>query len=165
MFLSLTYSLSPTIAPFSEGQKDVEKYRRTCAERERKSLELRGKEATVQRLEEKARTLETRLMESKSFDLERLAHLDMEEYLEDCKARRRQSLVVRAKEQRRHARWLQLEKERELEDRSRRTRDQAWDRRYMDLAKQRERAALAMDALRDAGCKISGNPFADVLDI
>jgi hypothetical protein len=55
------------------------------------------------------------------------------------------------------------EQERKLEETSKHIHHMAWDRRHTELAKQNERARVAMNALRDAGCLIKSNPVADLL--
>ena len=44
------------------------------------------------------------------------------------------------------------------------TRDRAMDRRYMEKARQEERARIALDAIRHAHCTFVVNPFAGLLD-
>lgn len=89
--------------------------------------------------------------------------MDVEEYLKDCKKRRRKSLAFRAKEKRRHAEWQRRAQEKEIEERQKSGHLQSLDYQYMALAQQQERARIAMDALRSAGCTIKGNPFGDLL--
>ena len=103
-------------------------------------------------------------VEHNQFELESLARFDVQEYIKDCKERRRLSLVFRAKEKRRHAEWKKKEEEREIEERSRDANYRAMDQRYVRLAQQKERARMAVDALRGMGCSIKGNPFAGLLD-
>jgi len=146
----------------SADQKDVEAYRRQCAERDRTSLEYRRKEARKQRLEEEERLLEQQQLDAAAFQLDSLARSDVEEYLQDCRQRRRMSLALRAKEKRRHAKWQCHKREKEIEQQSRNVRDRLIDRRYVELARQQERAKIAMDAIKHAGC--SFNPFSGVLD-
>jgi hypothetical protein len=102
-------------------------------------------------------------LDETNFKLDSLARVDVEEYLKDCKKSRRKSLACRAKEKRGHFEWKRQEQERKLEETSKHINHMAWDRRHIELAKQKERARVAMDALRDAGCLIQGNPFADLL--
>ena len=148
----------------SECQKDVENYKKQCDERNRKSLQLRGKEKTVQRMEEDVRRLEQLDAEHKGFELDSLALTDVEEYIKDCQKRRRKSLACRAKEKRRHAEWKRQQEEKELEEQVRTTRYRTLDRQQQELARQKERARTAMDALLAAGCSLKGNPFAGLLD-
>jgi hypothetical protein len=104
-------------------------------------------------------------VEHQNYELESLAQVDVEEYIKDCKQRRRLSLAFRAKEKRHHADWKRREKERQIQEHSRDANDRAMDRRYVQLAEQKERARVALDALRDIGCSFNGNPFADLLEI
>jgi hypothetical protein len=149
----------------SECQKDVENYNKQCDERDRKSLQFRGKEKTVQRLEDDSRRLEQVDANHKGFELDSLARKDVEEYVKDCKKRRRKSLACRAKEKRRHAEWKREQEEKELEEQVRSTRYRTLDRQQQELARQKERARMAMDALLAAGCSLKGNPFAGLLDM
>jgi len=97
-------------------------------------------------------------------DLETLARGDVEEYVNDCKKRRRQSLAQRAKESRQHLQWNKKQLAADRERKSRHTRNMGLDRRYVELAKQKERARIALDALRHAKCTFStSNPFGSLL--
>lgn len=162
-FDSFAHTLNCPIA--CTGQKDVEKYKKRVAERQRKSLAFRGKESTVQRMEAGKRHQQQVAVEHQNFELESLAQVDVEEYIKDCKQRRRLSLAFRAKEKRHHADWKRREKERQIQEHTRDVNDGAMDRRYVQLAGQKERARLAVNALRDIGCSFSGNPFADLLEM
>lgn len=146
------------------GREDVQQYKQDCAARDRASLCFRRKEAQIQRLEEENERDIQRELDQKTRELDDAARRDVNQYLEDCKKRRRMSLALRAKEKRHHAQWKKAQEESEREDRSRDARDQAMDRRYVELAKQQERARIAMDAIRHGGCTFSGNPFAAILE-
>ena len=92
--------------------------------------------------------------------LETLARTDVEEYVQDCKRRRRLSLAQRAKESRHHEEWKKKKAEQERATRARHTRNMGIDRRAMELAREKERAKNALNALRHAKCTFStGNPF------
>ena len=145
------------------GQKDVENYQKEVAQQKRNSLEYRGKEFSLQRMESNSRRQKQVEIEHQNFELETQARFDVEEYIKDCKSRRRLSLAFRAKEKRRHAEWKRQEKERQIEESSRDANYRAMDQRYILLAQQKERARMAVNALRDIGCSIQGNPFADLL--
>ena len=148
---------------FTTGQKDVENYQKEVAQQKRNSLEYRGKEFSLQRMESNSRRQKQVEIEHQNFELETQARFDVEEYIKDCKSRRRLSLAFRAKEKRRHAEWKRQEKERQIEESSRDANYRAMDQRYILLAQQKERARMAVNALRDIGCSIQGNPFADLL--
>jgi chromosome segregation ATPase len=145
------------------GQKDVESYKQECEEKSRKSLEFRGKEKKMQRLEQFNEEVKEKEVGHINFELDSLARVDVEEYMKACKRRRRKSLAFRAKEKRRHADWRCLQKEKELEERSRTAHFQSLNAQHTALAMQKERAQAAVDALLSAGCSIKGNPFGDVL--
>lgn len=115
-------------------------------------------------MEEENRKGEQRQVDQMNLALEAEARGDVEEYLQDCKVRRRMSLALRAKEKRRHKEWREREAERKRLQQSRDTRDHAMDRRYMEMARQEERARIALDAIRHAHCTFATNPFAGLLD-
>lgn len=142
-------------------QKDVEGYRKDCAERDRTSFEYRRKEARIQRLEEEEQLLEQQQADAATFQLDTLAQTDVDDYLKECQNRRRLSLAFRAKEKRHHAHWKKEKTEQKREERSRDVRGRLMDQRYVELALQQERAQIAIDAIRHAGC--SFNPFSGVL--
>ncbi len=98
-------------------------------------------------------------------ELETLARSDVEEYIKDCKKRRRMSLAVRAKEHRNHLQWKRRQAQNEFEEKSRISKNAALDRKYVELAKEKERARIALDALKHAKCTFStSNPFGGLLD-
>ena len=145
---------------------DVEVYRTGCAERDRKSLEYRSKEARAQRIQEEERLLKQQERNEQGFALELEANRDVEEYVHQCKLRRRMSLAFRAKEKRRHAQWKQEQWEIELHEHSRLVHNRLLDQRHMELAAQQERAKSALIALQHGHAFGSGtgiNPFATLL--
>lgn len=145
------------------GLSDVENYRKEVAAKMRKSLQFRGKESTMRRLDAENERRKVLSKEHQTFELDSLARLDVEEYLKECKQRRRKSLAFRAKESRRHAEWKLQQHSKDIERRHESAQLQALDYQCMALAEQHERARIAMDALRSAGCKIKGNPFVELL--
>jgi len=149
------------------SQRDVELYKKKCAERDRASLSYRGKELQLQHLEAEKDRQEEYEIHQEQRALETEARGDVEEYLKDCKKRRRLSLAFRAKERGRHAKWVQQKTNEERTRRSRHTKNMALDQRYVELAKEKERAETAINALRHAGCSFSSlpmNPFAPLLE-
>ena len=132
----------------STNHKHVENYRKQCAARDRASLEYRRKEARVQRIQEQERHVVQEEIESKNFALETQAQRDVEEYLKECRRRRRLSLAFRAKEKRRHGEWRREQAERELQEQSRQVRHRLEDQRTADLARQNERARIVVNAVR-----------------
>ena len=96
--------------------------------------------------------------------LEDSSRLDVLEYVEECKMRRRLSLAYRANEKRRHREWERQKMEEEREQIHCNTKLASLDRKYEELAKQKERACIALDALRHAGCSFNVNPFAALLE-
>ena len=148
----------------SDCQKDVEEFKRKCSERDRSSFIYRGKELQIQKMElEKIRDEETE-KELRRRELDDLARKDVDKYVEDCKKRRRQSLAFRAKESRRHMIWNKQKQASEIENRRNQTRARGLDLRYVELAKEKERAQIALDALRHAKCTFSSSrPFGPLL--
>jgi len=145
------------------GHADVVKYRKECSERQRKSLEYRGKEKRVHRLLAETTQQKEQQKDHDGFMLESLARKDIEDYIKDCKKRRRKSLAQRAQLKRKHASWKRRQKEIELEERQKTSHFHSLDAQNVALAKQEERARIALDALRSAGCSIQGNPFSSLL--
>merc|ERR1712150_186388 len=96
-------------------------------------------------------------------ELESLARKDVDKYVDDCKRRRRMSLALRAKESRRCLQWKREQEASMRKEKSRHTRNMGLDRRYVELAKEKERARIALDALRHAHCTFSSNPFSRFL--
>jgi len=148
----------------ADDWRDIQEYRKACSDRDRASLCFRRKEANLQRLEEEEDRQRQEEIDEKNWKLEHAARSDVKTYIEDCKRRRRMSLANRAKEKRRHAKWERDQAALEQQKRHRDTRDRALDRRYVELAKQKELARIAMDAIRHAGCSFNVNPFAAMLD-
>mmetsp|Transcript_9168 Transcript_9168/g.23220 ORF Transcript_9168/g.23220 Transcript_9168/m.23220 type:complete len:772 (+) Transcript_9168:255-2570(+) len=146
----------------SECQKDVDNYKAECAERDRKSLQYRGKQLQLQHLEEEKRRIEQLKVDEENANLETLARKDVEEYYEDCQKRRRKSLAWRAKERRRNFEWKRKTEEDKVQERSHTSHLHSLDMKHMALAQEEERAQKAMDALRRAGCTFHGNPFLDL---
>jgi hypothetical protein len=145
------------------GHKDIEKYLAECEEKKRKSLQFRGKLAQMHRLKEEERRLAQLQKDEESFKLESLARKDVEEYYMDCQRRRRKSLALRAKERRQHNEWKRQRAQVEFNERAHTSYLNSIDAQHVALAKEQERARMAMDALRSAGCKLKGNPFGGIL--
>lgn len=142
----------------------MEQYKERCAERDRASLEFRRKEANIQRLEGKNRTERERKVEEQNLELEALARSDVERYQKQCKNNRRKSLAFRAKERRQNAQWERSEHERRIQQIIRDARLRARDARAVELARQKERAELTMDAIRHADCGFSTMGFNGILN-
>lgn len=149
----------------SACQKDVEEYKKKCAERDRNSLIYRGKEVIIRRMvTEKQKAIEYE-EDQKRRALEALARGDVDEYVEDCKRRRRLSLAHRAMESRRHVEWKKKQAELEREKKAKHTRNMGLDRRYVELAKEKEKMRIALDALRHAKSTFStSNPFGPLIE-
>ena len=147
-----------------KGQKDVEECKKKCADRDRASFNFRGKELQAQKLIIEEKQYEENEKEQRRRELETLARFDVEEYIKDCKKRRRMSLAVRAKEHRGHLDWKRRQAQQKREEKSRQSKNAALDRKYVELAKEKERARIALDALRHARCTFStSNPFGSLI--
>jgi hypothetical protein len=147
------------------GQKDVEEYKKRCADRDRASLVYRGKEVQIRRMITEQQQASEYEEDQKKRALETLARGDVDEYVKDCKKRRRLSLAHRAKESRHHEQWRRTQAQESRETKARHTRNMGIDRRYVQLAKEKERARIALDALRHAQCTFStSNPFGSLLE-
>lgn len=146
----------------AHGRQDMENYKKSCAERDRASLEFRRKEANVQRLEEKRRLLQDAEVEQGNRALEDAAHSDVVEYIKDCQNRRRMSLALRAKEKRHHRRWEAKQSEEALSQRMQDSRMRSQDRREREIALREERKRIALDAIRHAGCSFNINGAASL---
>ena len=131
--------------------QEMETYIKKCAERDRASFEYRRKDTRIQRLQEEEMLMTRREQELNNQKLETLARFDVVDYVNDCMKRRRMSLACRAKEKRKQAQWCRLKKKKEIDEQSRRVHDQLMDQKYVELAKQKDRARLALNAIRHAG--------------
>ena len=118
----------------------------------------------MQRLEEAVHQQEMAEMQASSNSLDVAAWQDVQDYVKDCKQRRRLSLAFRAKEKRKQVEWERAEAERKKAEERRDIRIRATDRRYQELATRKEREKLALDALRNAGCTFAANPFAGLIN-
>ena len=145
------------------GQKDVEEYKKQCAARDRASFCYRGKELQLQKLRLQEESEKEYELDQERRALETEARGDVEEYVQSCKDHRRLSLAFRANESRRHKEWKRQQAEEEREARSKHSRKMALDRRYAELARQKERARNALDAIRHTNCSFSTNPFVSLL--
>jgi len=146
------------------GHRDIENYRKECKTRDRTSLVFRRKEAFVHRIEAEIQQEKEKEVEHESYELDAAGRRDVEEYAKECKKRRRLSLAFRATEKRRHAEWDKEQTRAEIEQRSHDTTLRAMDRLYIERAKMKERARVAMLAMRHSGSNSMMNPFATLLE-
>eukprot|EP00978_Attheya_sp_CCMP212_P009216 scaffold21752_cov56-Attheya_sp.AAC.1 len=151
-------------SPAGTGHRDVENYRKECEARDRTSLVFRRKEAFVHRIEAEIQEEKQKEVEHESYELDAAGRRDVEEYAKECKKRRRLSLAFRATEKRRHAEWGKEQTRAETEQRSHDTTLRAMDRLYIERAKMKERARVAMLAMRHSGSNSMMNPFATLLE-
>ena len=145
--------------------RDVRDYKSRCASRDRASLCFRNKEARIQRLEEESREVLRKEVDQENRELEDAARDDVRRYVDRCKRRKRLSLVGRAMEARHAAEVQQEEKEEKQRLFRKEVRNRQLDAKYAQLAKEREMAMIAMEALRHKGCTFAAmNPFAAILE-
>ena len=116
-------------------------------------------------------TIEIRVLSFKYFKILIFSSLhplsgqkDVEQYIDECKRRRRMSLVSRAKQHRRHVAWDRKQAEIQRRQKHRDTNDNAMDRKYAQLAKDKERIRLALETLRHPKSVYISNPFASLLE-
>lgn len=109
---------------------------------------------------------QTKLEEDhKNHLLDTEAWKDVNDYVEECKRRRRLSLAFRAKEKRRHFEFAKKQAALEVERQHRYTRYRSEDARYVEIAKLREKARIAMESFNyPPECSFGSNPFGTLLD-
>jgi hypothetical protein len=97
--------------------------------------------------------------------LDAAAWQDVNEYLAECKLRKRLSLAFRAKEKRRH---FQIEKEQaklRVQQQHRDTRYRSEDARNVKMANLKEKARLVLESFKqDPSCTFGTNPFVGLID-
>lgn len=163
---SLLFYFTPTHALlFScSGQRDVLNYKTECAARERAHLSLRGKEHFANRVREEIVRQDRLDQDHESHLLDTAAWQDVNEYAEACKRRQRLSLAFRAKEKRRHMEHDRNQKELEVQRQHKDTFYRSEDARYVELARLREKARIAIESFnRSPECTFGSNPFASLL--
>merc|ERR1711957_177458 len=144
-----------------EGERDAQIYQKDCAEKDRQHLRLKGKEHFTRRMQA---ANEKRMLAENSHEshlLDTRAWQDVNNYVGECKRRKRLSLAFRAKEKRRHN---QIEKERadlKVHHQHLDTLYRSEDARYTEMAKLKEKARSALGSLRLYGEDV--NPFASLL--
>ena len=125
----------------------MQQYKDACAARDRASLALRGKEHFRKRLEsENERQLQSQV-DHESHQLDTQAWQDVNDYVKECKGRRRLSLAFRAKEKRRHADYEKKQRQKRIQKQQMDTFYRAEDARYIHMAQLKEKAKIALQAL------------------
>jgi len=145
-------------------QRDVQQYKSDCAARDRASFCLRGKEHFSTRLKEE-NDRQLRLDEEhESHLLDTAAWQDVNEYVEECKRRKRLSLAFRAKEKRRHFEHEKKQRELKIQQQHADTNFRSEDARYIEMAKLKEKARIALESFKHSpNCSFGANPFDTVL--
>eukprot|EP00569_Conticribra_weissflogii_P017732 CAMPEP_0171446618 /NCGR_PEP_ID=MMETSP0881-20121228/38688_1 /TAXON_ID=67004 /ORGANISM="Thalassiosira weissflogii, Strain CCMP1336" /LENGTH=810 /DNA_ID=CAMNT_0011971011 /DNA_START=223 /DNA_END=2656 /DNA_ORIENTATION=+ len=145
-------------------QRDVQQYKSDCAARDRASFCLRGKEHFSTRLKEE-NDRQLRLDEEhESHLLDTAAWQDVNEYVEECKRRKRLSLAFRAKEKRRHFEYEKKQRELKIQQQHADTNFRSEDARYIEMAKLKEKARIALESFKHSpNCSFGANPFDTVL--
>jgi len=131
--------------------KCVEAYRNQCSTRDRKSFQYRLKESRLQRLHERETLAQKETSEQANRLLEAAAMGDVNDYLNECRRRKRLSLAFRAIEARRHANWKLKQERSQKSQLARDVRDRFRDHRNVELAKQREKGQEALENIRHVG--------------
>ena len=137
----------------------MQQYKDACAARDRASLSLRGKEHFRKRLEtENERQLQSQ-EDHESHLLDTQAWQDVNDYVKECKRRKRLSLAFRAKEKRRHADYAKKQHQKKIHRQQVDTFFRAEDARYVEMALLKEKARIALEALEQPAGSFNGNPF------
>ena len=140
-------------------KRDIQQYKDACAARDRASLMLRGKEHFRKRLESENERQRKSHENHESHLLETEAWRDVNDYVKECKGRRRLSLAFRAKEKRRHAEYAKKQHQMKIQRQQMDSFYTAEDARYIEMARLKEKAAIALAALEQPACSLNGNPF------
>jgi len=144
--------------------RDVENYKSDCEARKRESLQLRKNEVILQKLQTEVDQLKLKELDDKNNFLEHAANQDVVKYIKKCKQRSRKSLAFRAKEKRLHSKIDKANREEEREKREQDSLFTSLDAKYVQLAKDKERAQASLETLKHRSCTFSTNPFSALLD-
>lgn len=147
------------------GQRDVENYKEECAARDRASFCLRGKEHFSNRMRSENDRQVKLQHDHESHLLDTAAWQDVNDYVKECNRRKRLSLAFRAKEKRHHYQIEKMHAEMKIRQQHMDTRLRSEDARYIEMAKLKERARIALESFnRSPTCSFGGNPFATLLE-
>jgi hypothetical protein len=139
------------------GQRDVNNYRAECAAKERSSLELKGKEQFSSRVRAENERQEKLDQDHESHLLETEAWQDVNDYVEECKRRRRLSLAFRAKEKRQHFEYAKQQAKLKVQRQHQDTQFRSEDAKYVEIARLREKARIAIESFnRSPNCSFGG---------
>ncbi len=96
--------------------------------------------------------------------LDTAAWQDVNEYLAECKLRKRLSLAFRAKEKRRHFQIEKKEAELRVQQQHRETQYRSDDARHVEMENLKEKARLALESFkRNPSCTFGTNPFGGLI--
>ena len=138
-------------------------YKADCAAKERAHLQLNGKEHFAHRIRKENARQDKIDQDHESHMLDTQAWQDVNDYVKECKHRRRMSLAQRAKEKRQHFEYAKQQAILEVERQHQDTLYRSDDAKYVELAKLKEKARVAMDSFtRSPNCSF-GNPFDHLL--
>jgi len=154
------------VTTFCVDRADVQKYHAECAAKERANLQLIRTDAILYRLNEEDKKCKEKEVDKENQLLENGARDDVKRYLKSCKDRRHLSLAFRAKEHRRHQQKSREMKKKVIEERHNDSNLHSLDQKYVALAREKERAKAALDALYHLsnGCTFAQNPFTALLN-
>lgn len=96
--------------------------------------------------------------------LDAAAWQDVNEYVKECNRRKRLSLAFRANEKRRHYQLEKQEAQLKVQRQHHDTQCRSEDARYVEMAKLKEKARLAIESFnRHPSVTFGSNPFANLL--
>eukprot|EP00584_Thalassiosira_punctigera_P010330 CAMPEP_0172526084 /NCGR_PEP_ID=MMETSP1067-20121228/1089_1 /TAXON_ID=265564 ORGANISM="Thalassiosira punctigera, Strain Tpunct2005C2" /NCGR_SAMPLE_ID=MMETSP1067 /ASSEMBLY_ACC=CAM_ASM_000444 /LENGTH=460 /DNA_ID=CAMNT_0013309521 /DNA_START=3 /DNA_END=1385 /DNA_ORIENTATION=+ len=145
-------------------QRDVRRYKEECAAKDRASLRLKGMEHFTGRMQGESNKEYKSQEDHKSHMLDTAAWQDVNEYVEECKRRKRLSLAFRAKEKRRHFQIAKEQAKSKIHQQHIDTLYRSEDARYIEMAKLKEKARIALEAMNQSPtCSFGANPFASLL--
>lgn len=149
---------------FFLGQRDVQRFREECAARDRTSLCLRGKVHFANRMQDENERQAQLQNNHQSHLLNAAAWKDVNDYVKECNRRKRLSLAFRANEKRRHYQLEKQEAHLRVQQQHYDTQCRSEDARYVEMAKLKEKARLAVESFsQHPSSSFGSNPFASLL--
>lgn len=145
------------------GHRDMQEYKKECSSKARASLQLRGKENFAIRMQDENDRMERLDNDHESHLLDTAAWHDVNEYVKECKRRTRLSLAFRAKEKRRHKVYEKKMAEEKVQRQHIDTLFRSEDAHFLEMARLKEKAKMALQAMEHSPFSTFGNPFATIL--
>ena len=144
---------------YYSGQRDVQRYQQEEAAKSRASLQLRGKEQFANRMEAENERMIQLQDDHDGHLLDTAAWQDVNEYVKECNRRKRLSLAFRAKEKRRRFQIEQQQKDQKLQQSHQDELLRSVDAKYIELAKLKEKARLALASFNHSPSCTFGTKF------